>query len=155
MVSRYRLVGYENRKLANDDFRKDAVDAGEVGVGHQVTAMYVVDLTSRAKQTPGPLGLVRIRHKAPDGDVATEQTFAMAGAPAAAFDAGSTDLRFAYSVAAFADVLRGAEDAQKWSLDTIAHTARQAAGSDKDRLELVGLIEKAARLRGTPLKVAN
>jgi Ca-activated chloride channel family protein len=155
MVSRYRLVGYENRNIEDADFRKDAVDAGEIGVGHQVTAMYVVELTDQAKASPGPLGMVRIRHKAPDGDVATESTFAMTGAPAASFEAASLDLRFAYSVAAFADVLRGAEDAQQWSLDLIASTARATANQDHDRLELVGLIEQAARLRGTPLAVAR
>ena len=156
VVSRYRLVGYENRTIADGDFRKDAVDAGEVGVGHQVTAMYVVDLTEQAKTNLAPFGLVRIRHKAPDGEDATEHTYAMTGAPAASFDAASIDLRFAYTVAAFADVLRGSEDAQKWSLDQIAATARATAGTDRDRLELVGLIEKAARLRGTPIaRVAN
>ncbi len=155
MVSRYRLVGYENRDVADADFRKDHVDAGEIGMGHQVTAMYVVELTEQAQAAPGPLGLVRIRHKAPDGDVATEATFAMAGAPAPSFDAAPADLRFAYAVAAFADVLRGAEDAQKWSLDTIAQTARATAGQSSERLELVALIDTAARRRGTPLAVAR
>jgi Ca-activated chloride channel family protein len=155
MVSRYRLVGYENRDLADADFRKDQVDAGEIGMGHQVTAMYVVELTEQAKAAPGPLGLVRIRHKAPEGETATEAAFAMGSAPAQSFDAAPADLRFAYAVAAFADVLRGAEDAQRWSLDTIAQTARATAGQDRDRLELVALIEKAARLRGTPLAVAR
>jgi Ca-activated chloride channel family protein len=155
MVSRYRLVGYENRTIADADFRRDQVDAGEIGVGHQVTAMYVVELSEQAKAAPGPLGLVRIRHKAPDGEAAAESTFAMAGAPAPSFEEASQDLRFAYAVAAFADVLRGAEDAQRWSLDTIAQTARATAGQGQDRLELVALIEKAARLRGTPLAVAR
>ena len=72
-----------------------------------------------------------------------------------AAEAAPSDLRFAYAVAVFADVLRGAEDAQKWSLDTIAQTARATAGQARDRLELVGLIEQAARLRGTPLAVAR
>lgn len=155
MVSRYRLVGYENRNIADEDFRKDKVDAGEIGVGHQVTALYVVELTPEAQAKPGPLGMVRIRHKAPDGEVATESTFAMTGAPAASFEGAPLDLRFAYSVAAFADVLRGAEDAQTWSLDLIASTARATANQHPDRLELVGLIEKAAKLRGTPLAVAK
>lgn len=155
IVSRYRLVGYENRTISDADFRKDAVDAGEVGVGHQVTALYVVDLTEQGKASPAPLGLVRIRHKAPEGEEAAENTYAMGSAPAASFDAATGDLRFAYTVAAFADVLRGAEDAQKWSLDQIAATARATAGGDRDRLELVSLIEKAAKLRGTPLTVAR
>ncbi|HWO18756.1 MAG TPA: von Willebrand factor type A domain-containing protein [Kofleriaceae bacterium] len=155
MVSRYRLVGYENRTVADADFRKDQVDAGEIGMGHQVTAMYVVELTEQGKSAPAPLGLVRIRHKAPEGQVAAESTFAMAAAPAPSFDAAAPDLRFASAVAAVADVLRGAEDAQRWSLGTIAQTARAAAGQDPDRLELVALIEKAAQLRGTPLTVAR
>jgi Ca-activated chloride channel family protein len=155
MVSRYRLVGYENRTVADADFRKDEVDAGEIGAGHQVTALYVVELTDQAKATPGPLGLVRIRHKAPDGTVAVESTFEMTGAPAATFEAAPADLRFAYCVAAFADVLRGAEDAQTWSLELIASTARATANQDPDRTELVELISRAARLRGTPLALAR
>jgi Ca-activated chloride channel family protein len=107
MVSRYRLVGYENRTIADADFRRDEVDAGEIGMGHQVTAMYVVELTEQAKAAPGPLGAVRIRHKAPDGEVATEAAFAMAGGPAPSFEAASQDLRFAYAVAADAQPLRG------------------------------------------------
>jgi hypothetical protein len=55
MVARYRLVGYENRTIADADFRKDQVDAGEIGIGHQVTALCVVELSDQAKAAPGPL----------------------------------------------------------------------------------------------------
>jgi Ca-activated chloride channel family protein len=158
VVARYRLLGYENRDIKDQDFRKDSVDAGEIGVGHQVTAMYEVQLTEGAKAKP--LGLVRIRHKQPDGQTATENTFAMAGGPAASFDAASTDLKFAFAVASFADMLRGAEDAQNWSLDHAISVARAAAGNDagsgaKDRLELVELMTKARALRGTKTTVAR
>ncbi|MBP6846501.1 MAG: von Willebrand factor type A domain-containing protein [Kofleriaceae bacterium] len=152
MVARYRLLGYENRAIADADFRVDSVDAGEVGVGHQVTALYEVALTARASQTT-PLGAVRIRYKAPragDADAAREATFAMASGPAATFASAPADLRFATAVAGFADVLRGAEDAQRWSLAQIAEVARATAGGDADRRELVGLIEAARRLRGAP-----
>lgn len=155
MVARYRLVGYENRNVADRDFRTDAVDGGEIGVGHQVTALFVVELTKRAASSPGPLAKLRIRAKQPDGDVASEREYAMTSAPAPSFDGAPNDLRFAYCVAAFADVLRGAEDAQQWSLSLIANTARASAQQDRDRLELVGLIERAAKLRGTPITVAQ
>ena len=153
VVARYRLLGYENRDIADNDFRVDSVDAGEVGAGHQVTALYEVTLTAKARQTT-PLGVVRIRHKAPDGEVATESRFPMASGPAATFDSAPADLRFATAAAGFADALRGGEDAQRWSLTTMAAVARATAGSDPDRRELVDLIERARVLRGEPAATA-
>ncbi len=151
-VSRYRLIGYENRDVADNDFRKDAVDGGEMGWGHQVTAMYEIELTPAAKQHPAPLGTVRIRHKQPDGDTATEAAFAMASPPALAFDHASADLRFAFAVAAFADILRGGSEG---SLDAIREHAVATAGDDKDRAELVALIDRARSLRGTAKQIAT
>jgi Ca-activated chloride channel family protein len=147
-VKRYRLIGYENRDLKDSDFRKDEVGAGQVGWGHQVTAMYEVELTDAPI---APLGLVRIRHKAPEGKVATEEAFAMTASPLPAFGAAQPDLRFAFAVAAFADVMRGGE---QWSLDDIRELAAGAA-SDKDRTELVGLIDRARVLRGKTAAVAR
>lgn len=144
-VSRYRLLGYENRDVADNDFRKDAVDGGEIGWGHQVTAMYELELTPAAKARPAALGTVRIRHKQPEQKTATESTFAMTGAPAATFASASADLRFAFAVAAFADVLRGGSET---SLDDIRAHAAATAGTDKDRTELVSLIDRARQLRG-------
>jgi Ca-activated chloride channel homolog len=155
-VAKYRLVGYENRTIADDDFRKDAVDAGEVGPGHQVTAMYELELTPQARLAPAPLGMVRIRHKAPEGsEVATERTFAMMAPPAASFAAASPDLQFAFAVSAFADLLRGQDDARRWSLEAIEQVARATAGDDPDRNEFVSLIDKARRLRGSSATVAR
>jgi len=142
LVTHYRLIGYENRDLADKDFRKDDVPAGQVGWGHQVTAMYEVELTDAGKTQP--FGVVRIRHKQPEADHAVEDAFAMQTAPAPAFAAASPDLRFAFAVAAFADVLRGGAD---WSLSDIRALAQGAAGDDKDRIELVSLIEKARAIR--------
>jgi Ca-activated chloride channel homolog len=146
-VSRYRLIGYENRDLEDSDFRKDAVGAGQVGWGHQVTALYEVELsdTSRA-----PLATVRIRHKAPDGDVAVETAFAMPEAPAD-FAQASPDLKFAFAVAAFADVMRGGAT---WSLEDIRKIANDNA-TNNDRKELVGLIDRAMGLRSKDAKVAQ
>jgi Ca-activated chloride channel family protein len=155
IVAKYRLVGYENRDIKDEQFRDDKVDAGEIGAGHQVTAMYEIELTAAGRMSPAPLGIVRIRHKAPEGTTATEATFAMTSAPAPSFDSASADLRFAFAVAAFADVLRGADEAKGWSLDRIAQVARDAQGNDPDRAELISLIEKARSLRGTPATVAR
>jgi len=144
LVAKYRLIGYENRDVADKDFRNDAVGGGQVGWGHQVTAMYEVQLAQPGR----PLGLVRIRHKAPEGDTAAEETFAMAAPPAASMADAAPDLRFAFAVAAFADVLRGGTDAKAWSLDAIRELAQGALGEASDRRELVGLVDKARKLRG-------
>ncbi|CAN5921669.1 VWA domain-containing protein [soil metagenome] len=148
MVARYRLVGYENRDIADNDFRNDKVDAGEIGAGHQVTALYEVELTAEGKQANAPLGGVRIRHKAPNGEKAVEAAYPMVGAPAASFANSSADFRFSFATAAFADVLRGGQDAEHWSLADIRDMAKGAAGDAADRRELVSLIEKTMTLTG-------
>jgi Ca-activated chloride channel family protein len=147
MVARYRLVGYENRDVRDEDFRDDKVDAGEVGAGHQVTALYEVELTAKGQQAHAPIGSIRIRHKAPDGEKATEAAFPMVGGPAASFANSSVDFRFAFAAAAFADVLRGGQDAEHWSLASIRDMAKNAAGDNADRKELVSLIEKAIEIK--------
>lgn len=147
MVARYRLVGYENRDIKDDDFRQDKVDAGEVGAGHQVTALYEVELTAKGKQAQAPLGSIRIRHKEPQGATATEAAFPMVGGPAASFANSSSDFRFAFAVAAFADYLRGSEDAEHWNLTNIRDMAKLAAGDNADRKELVALIDRAIEIK--------
>jgi Ca-activated chloride channel family protein len=147
MVARYRLVGYENRDVKDEEFRDDKVDAGEVGAGHQVTALYEIDLTAKGKQAQAPIGAIRIRHKPPAGATATEAAFPMVGGPSPSFAAASQDFRFAFAVAAFADVLRGGPDAEHWSLATIRDLANQAAGDVADRKQLVALIEAAIQLK--------
>jgi Ca-activated chloride channel homolog len=158
-VARYRLVGYENRTIADDDFRVDSVDAGEIGSGHQVTAVYEIELkeTMTADVTADDaLATVRIRHKAPEGKDATEAAFTLTSRQlGGAFDGAASDFRFAFAVAAFAEVLRGSEDAEHWSLAEIRAIADAAAGADPDRKELVALIDKAIALSaGAPKKTA-
>ncbi len=150
-VARYRLIGYENRDVADHDFRNDAVDAGEIGAGHQVTAVYEVELqpviTADIKANDSLL-TVRVRHKEPKGTKASEQAFTFASAGIArSFATAPDDLRFAFAAAAFADVLRGAEDAEHWDLAQLQTIASQAAGADADRKELVTLIQRARDLR--------
>ncbi|NVB81685.1 MAG: DUF3520 domain-containing protein [Kofleriaceae bacterium] len=147
MVARYRLVGYENRDVKDEDFRNDKVDAGEIGAGHQVTALYEVELTAKGKQAKAPLGGIRIRHKAPEGATATEAAFPMVGGPVVSFASSSADFRFAFAVAAFADVLRGGQDAEHWSLASIRDLAKAAAGDSAERQELVKLIDRAIEIK--------
>jgi Ca-activated chloride channel homolog len=148
LVARYRLVGYENRDVADADFRNDRVDGGQVGPGHQVTALYELELTAAGKQANAPLATLRIRSKAPTGDTSTEAAFPMIGGPVRQFDDASADFRFAFAVAAFADVLRGGQDGEHWSLSQIRTIAARAAGDNAERNELVDLIDKAIALHG-------
>jgi Ca-activated chloride channel homolog len=152
MVSRYRLLGYENRDVADQDFRNDQVDAGEIGAGHQVTAMYEVELTSMGKQAAASILTVRARYEAPEPERASEPAIEAAypmpaSALAASFAEASSDFRFAFAVSAFADILRNSEDAEHWSLGQVKALAAGAAGTSADRRELVSLIEKAQALQ--------
>jgi len=150
LVSKYRLIGYENRDIADDDFRNDKVDAGEIGAGHQVTAVYEIELkkTITADLTPStPIATMRVRWKEPRGTKAAEAAYAFdMSHVASTFAAAPDDLRFAFAVAAFADVLRGGEDASAWKLGDIRAMAAAAAGTDSDRAELVALIDRAIKL---------
>ncbi len=147
LVARYRLVGYENRDIADQNFRNDKVDAGEIGAGHQVTALYEIELTAAGKQAQAPLATVRIRHKEPRGTKATEAAFPMVGGPAATFEQASSDFQFAFAAAAFADILRNGTDAEHWSLDKVKSVAAKAAGDDADKKELVALIGQAQTIK--------
>ncbi|MGZ3461671.1 MAG: vWA domain-containing protein, partial [Archangium sp.] len=145
VVRRYRLVGYENRDIADKDFRNDKVDAGEIGAGHSVTALYEVELTGEKAK----LGMVRIRAKAPNGTEASEQAFPFEQRMVrASLDAASTDFRFALAVAATADVLRNSPSAQGWNLATVQKLAEGATEGNADREEFVKLLTRARGLLG-------
>ncbi|WP_223632565.1 VWA domain-containing protein [Corallococcus sp. EGB] len=143
-VTRYRLMGYENRDIADKDFRDDKVDAGEIGAGHTVTALYEVELTADA---PQELATVRIRAKAPNGTEAKEQAFPLTRANLKpSLEAASPDFRFALAVAATADILRAAPAAEGWSLATTQKLAEGAVAGDADRTEFVRLVGQARAL---------
>jgi len=140
-VLRYRLIGYENRNIADRDFRNDKVDAGEIGSGHTVTALYELELAPGAG---GKLCTVRVRAKQPRGSEASERAFAFpAGALADRFDGAPRDFRFATAVMGAAELFRQSEHARAWDLDAITEIARSAAGDDADRLESLSLLEHA------------
>ncbi|MCY1080675.1 YfbK domain-containing protein [Archangium lansingense] len=148
VVNRYRLVGYENRDIADKDFRDDKVDAGEIGAGHSVTAVYEVELTGEK----APLGTVRIRAKAPNGTEAAEQAFPFEQKMMrATLDGASPDFRFAVAVAATADVLRGSPSAQGWNLATAQKLAEGAIDGQTDREEFAKLVVRARGLLGNSM----
>ncbi len=145
-VTAYRLVGYENRAIADKDFRNDRVDAGEVGAGHSVTALYEVMLKDGYAQE---LATVRMRYEAPGADkAAIEKAFAFQGealrqAPAQA----SKDTQIAYAAGPFAEILRGSPNAAEIDLNALIRYAKAAARpGQKDDMELVKLMEKAQEL---------
>jgi Ca-activated chloride channel family protein len=149
-VSEYRLVGYENRDVRDQDFRNDEVDGGELGAGHSVTALYEVALNPKA----GFLGRVTVRGQRPDGRGAFEVSQPMKRdqlAPTLA-DA-STELRFATAVALCADVLRGNGGAADWPLPRIVDLAREATASRPEREEFVALMSSVLKLQqgGAPV----
>ncbi len=142
-VRRYRLVGYENRDVADRDFRNDKVDAGEIGAGHNVTALYEVELTGE-QQT---LATVRIRAKAPNGAEAAEQAFPFERSRVrSSLESASPDFRFALAVASTADILRHSPSAQGWSLATARKLAEHTTEGQAERAEFVQLVTQAQAL---------
>ena len=116
-VSRFRLLGYENRRLAREDFRNDSVDAGEVGAGHSVTALYEIKLHENAV---GKLAKVSIRHEDPDTGHVTEVNESIAtDALRETFREATPAFQLAAAVAEFAEILRGSFWAQEGSLERV------------------------------------
>ncbi|MBW2453507.1 MAG: von Willebrand factor type A domain-containing protein [Deltaproteobacteria bacterium] len=147
VVRTYRLIGYENRDVADRDFRNDQVDAGEIGAGHNVTALYDVVLKAQPSGTRTPV-IVRLRHKQPLGsNKATEMAVQLKPHQvSASFAAAPKSLRFATAVAGFAEVLRKSPHASTWSLDTVERIAREASWGQAEQRELVELVGRARRL---------
>jgi Ca-activated chloride channel family protein len=162
-VAEYRLIGYENRKLRREDFNNDKVDAGGIGAGHDVTALYELTLTGDAGQvdplryagskpanrvSAEEIAFVKLRYKQPDQDVSRliERPLRRSELQFSA----SERLRFAAAVVAFADVLRGGSHLGTFDLNAIVDLARTARGSDSDgyRAEFVQLVEAARRIKG-------
>ncbi|HEX7898423.1 MAG TPA: von Willebrand factor type A domain-containing protein [Planctomycetota bacterium] len=147
-VAMFRQIGYENRRLANQDFRNDKVDAGEVGMGHQVTALYEIELKPDA---PGRLVTVRLRYREPDTKEVVELQESTGRAQVkAAWTEASPQWRLAASVAAFAEILKGNPARRGVSLDAVAETVEQAVKEldrPEDAVEFLGLVKKAAALK--------
>lgn len=126
IVSSYRLLGYENRDIADKDFRNDKKDAGEVGAGHAVTALYEVELTTRTPTLD--LGMVRVRAKKPRGTKAEELVYAIS--PRALADSAlklDNDAIAASATALAAEILRGSPYAEGRTLSEAAELLMGAA----------------------------
>jgi Ca-activated chloride channel family protein len=154
-VQSYRLLGYENRLVADADFRNDAVDAGEVGAGHQVVALYELVRTGAAAD--GPLAKVHLRWKAPytdgvarpGGDEVTEISKAVsAGSAASSFEATGPGYRRSILVAQFAEFLRRSFHARDDSLDRLIEETRKLSSElkDADTAEFLSLVETSKAL---------
>jgi Ca-activated chloride channel family protein len=161
-VSQYRLLGYENRALREEDFDNDRVDAGDIGAGHQVTAIYEIvpagakgwiaprryddPLPENARNQAGELAHVKLRYKLPDGDTSRliERTVPASAMARAASPTG--DFAFAAAVAAFGQKLRGDEMMNGFDNADIA----ALAGRQEDfwRQEFVRLVGVAQSLQG-------
>ncbi|WNG48201.1 DUF3520 domain-containing protein [Archangium minus] len=145
-VRGYRLLGYENRAIADRDFRNDKVDAGEIGAGHTVTALYEVELSGEGSR----VATVRVRAKKPGGVEAAEQSFPLEREQLhARLSQASANLRFAAAVAGTADILRGAPQAGDWSLATAESLAEGAVDGMSDRAEFLGLLRRVRERHAT------
>lgn len=144
-VSSYRLLGYENRALADEDFVDDSKDAGELGAGHTVTALYEIQPSKRSNGDAS-WGTVALRYKDPDGTESRELQASIVGSDLR-FQEASTDFRFAASVAAFSLLLRGSPSGQGVTFDEVARWAEDALGDDAggSRREFVSLVRRAAQ----------
>ncbi len=144
-VPRYRLIGYENRDIADRDFRNDAVDAGEIGAGHTVTALYEVELAGTPE---GRIATVRVRHKTPDAFKAMEEEFPITETNFRSKIAdASADFQFAASVAAFAELLRKSPHAKTLNYAWITEIATAASSPEQtDRQEFLAVVRAAQNL---------
>ena len=144
VVRSYRLLGYENRRVDDEDFRDDTVDAGEVGAGHSVTALYEVKLHEDAD---GVLGTVYLRYEDPDsGEVSEIDREFQRSELAVEF--GETSPRFQMSavVAEYAEILRESYWAEGGSLERVLAEAvrvQRLLADDEDVAEFASLVSRA------------
>jgi Ca-activated chloride channel family protein len=170
-VAEYRLIGYETRLLNREDFNNDKIDAGEIGSGHTVTALYELTPTGSdgrlvddlryqaaapAESQSGEYAFLKIRYKAPGGDVSKLiETPVTRAAEVEANENRVTETRFAAAVAGFGQLLRGGRYMGDFSYDDVVELAQGAKGDDPfgyraEFINLVRLAKSAAALE--PLK---
>ncbi len=156
-VAEYRLIGYETRALAREDFNNDKVDAGEIGAGTQVTALYEVTAPdsaalrndplryapSEAAPTSAELGYLRLRWMAPGARTSQlQETPILPGMPP------TSEARFAAAIAGFGQLLTGGKYLGSWGWDQAIDLALSARGEDRFgyRIEAVNLMRSAKAL---------
>ncbi len=174
-VYEYRLIGYDNRKLDKHDFANDQVDAGEIGAGHTVTALYEIVLSdselarkltleyryrnkSEVKEEPrqadngfaSELAFLKVRFKKPESNTSELLQFPIeTSVTKKSFKDASSDFRFAAAVADFAALLRGSQYAGSYTFKDIIELAQQARGEDPHgyRQEFIELVKDASAIR--------
>lgn len=165
LVQAYRLVGYENRLLNKEDFKDDKKDAGDMGAGHTVTALYEIIpqgfKSEFVKENEGlkyqknamlkpskELLTVKLRYKKPDED--KSQEFSTVLTDKGAMEIGSADFKFAAAVAELGMLMRDSEFKQEASFKNLINAAKEAKGTDENgyRAEFIQLAESAALLKG-------
>ncbi len=153
VVARYRLLGYENRDIADERFRDDKVDAGEIGAGHAVTALYEVKLADGAPAAANAATL-RLRYGSLARGEVVEQSRAVRVADLERrWEEASPALRLASLVAEFAEVLKASYWAREADLGDLLRRAQAVSAEfpgDARVAELAGLVGKAASLRPAP-----
>jgi Ca-activated chloride channel family protein len=171
VVAEYRLIGYENRTLQREDFNNDKIDAGEIGAGHTVTALYEINLVASNSKRIDPLryskpaavasehnnevALLRLRYKQPDSDNSSlsEHPILITEIEDRQ-DKTSDSFRFSASVAGFGQLLRGGKHTEDFAYDDVLELARNARGDDPFgyRGEFISLVNLAKTLQTTPVK---
>lgn len=165
-VKAYRLIGYENRMLKNEDFNNDKKDAGELGSGHTVTALYEIvpvgvesefykidelkyqtTKVNPASQASNEIMTVKFRYKKPDGDVSKLIVHPLVDQQVE-FEKTSDDFRWSAAVAAFGMILRESEFVRDFKVGDVEALAKSARGIDKDgyRAEFVNLLKSSIAL---------
>ena len=170
-VAGYRLIGYEDRRLANKDFANDQKDAGEIGAGHRVTALYEVIPTGKwagiapsdsesskylqkpktdskfetpaAGEFSAEVLTLKVRYKEPEGSVSTLQEFVLKDSERDDKPLVDRDMQWASSVAEFGLLLRHSEMAPQADWTEMLERASSSAGSDAYRLECLAMMRKA------------
>jgi Ca-activated chloride channel family protein len=167
-VASYRLIGYANRLLAAEDFNDDKKDAGEIGAGHTVTALYEIVAAGAATKvevppvdglkyqhpsTPteaaasGELLMLKLRYKDPDADTSKPLSFPVKDKDRS-FGQATEDFQFAAAVASFGMLLRDSQYKGTSNYDAVLEMATSATGVDKNgyRAEFLGLVTRAKEL---------
>jgi Ca-activated chloride channel family protein len=144
ITDRYRLIGYENRAVADEDFRDDSVDEGEVGAGHHITALY--ELALEDENASGTIATVYIRYRDAETDTVVEVSKAITtGELLASIDDASPTFRLHAAAAEFAELLRESYWAQEGSLVDLLEFAEPLEDVLSESAELVDLIRAAGR----------
>jgi Ca-activated chloride channel homolog len=154
-VSEYRLIGYTNRILAREDFNNDKVDAGDIGVGHRVTAMYEItrvgakasfDASRYHSNVPAlggsELAFLKLRYKLPN-----ESSSKLVEAAIASTQNSSQRLLDAAAIAAFAESLQGGKYLQAFSLDQMINSLEQSVLPAEQKADLLTLMQRAQELQ--------